>query len=74
MTKLTSKFQVTMPKHIRKALNVKKGEDVEWHIVKQMVVVDVKPKIQDPVGFLTSQIKLDLNAVELVKQTRDEFA
>jgi len=30
-------------------------------------------KIKYPVSFLTSQIKLDLDVVDLVKETREDF-
>lgn len=32
-----------------------------------------KTKIRNPVRFLTSQIKLDLDAVELVREAREDF-
>ena len=72
-TSITQKFQTTIPKNIRKSLGVKAGEDVEWHVVRGMVIVHKKEEIKDPVKFLTSQIKLNLDAVKLVRETRDEF-
>lgn len=72
-TRITVKGQTTVPQKIRKFLGVKSGEDVEWHVVKSMVVVDKPRKIKDPVKFLTSQIKLDLDAVRLVRSVREEF-
>ena len=71
-TKITSKGQTTIPLEVRKALNVKTGEEVEWHIVKTMVVVNKERKVMEPVKFLTSQIKINLDAVELVKAAREE--
>lgn len=72
-TKITTKFQTTIPKKIRKFLQVKAGEGVEWEIVKGFVVVDTSRKVENPVEFLTSQIKLNKNAVELVREARKEF-
>ncbi|MCS4538293.1 MAG: AbrB/MazE/SpoVT family DNA-binding domain-containing protein [Thaumarchaeota archaeon] len=72
-TKLTRKHQTTIPKEIRKHLDVKPGQSVRWHVVKGMVVVDVHKEMDEPVKFLTSQIQLDLDAVALVKKTREEF-
>ena len=72
-TSVTQKFQTTIPKNIRKSLGVNAGEDVEWHVVRGMVIVHKKEEIKDPVKFLTSQIKLNLDAVKLVGETRDEF-
>ena len=72
-TSITQKYQTTVPKNIRKLLGVKAGEDVEWHVVRSMVVLHKQGKIDDPVKFLTSQIKLDIDAVKLVRQSREEF-
>ena len=62
------------PKNIRKHLKIQPGQSVRWHVVKEMVVVDVHKKMPNPVKFLTSQVKLDLDAVKLVKETREEFS
>jgi AbrB family looped-hinge helix DNA binding protein len=72
-TKITSKFQTTIPSKIRKVLGVKAGGGVEWHVVKEMVIVDTSKKIENPVKFLTSQIKINIDAVKLVRETREEF-
>lgn len=72
-TSITQKYQTTVPKNIRKFLGVKAGEDVEWHVVRSMVVLHKQEKIDDPVKFLTSQIRLNIDAVKLVRQSREEF-
>ena len=72
-TSVTQKFQTTIPKNIRKSLGIKAGEDVEWHVVRGMVVLHKKEDIKDPVKFLTSQIKLGVDAVKLVRGTRGDF-
>lgn len=72
-TKVTPKYQTTIPKEIREYLGIKPGGAVRWHLVKGMVVVDVHKKIKNPVKFLTSQTKLDLDAVKLVREVREEF-
>ena len=72
-TSVTQKYQTTIPKNIRESLGVKAGEDVEWHVVRSMVVLHKKEDIKEPVKFLTSQIKLDIDAVKLVRKTRGEF-
>ena len=72
-TSITQKYQTTIPKNIRKLLGVKAGEDVEWHVVRSMVVVHRTEKMEDPVKFLTSQVKLNLDAVKLVREAREEF-
>jgi len=72
-TKVTTKYQTTIPEEVRKFLGAEAGKEVEWNIVKGMVVVDVARKVKNPVKFLTSQIKLNLDAVKLVKESREDF-
>lgn len=72
-TSITQKYQTTIPKTIRELLDVKAGENVEWHVVRSMVVVHKKENIKDPVEFLTSQIKLGIDAVKLVRESRGEL-
>ena len=74
-TRVTQKYQTTIPKEVRKYLKVKPKETVTWHVVRSMVVVDSHKKVADPVKFLTSQVKtpLDLDAVKLVRETREQF-
>ncbi len=72
-TKVTSKFQTTIPSGIRDFLGVKPGNEVEWHLVRGMVVVDSARKIEHPVKFLTTQITLDIDAVKFVKSAREDF-
>lgn len=72
-TEVTQKYQTTIPKDVRKYLGIKPGESVRWHVVKGMVVVDVHKKIRNPVKFLTSQTKMDIDAVKLVRDARQEF-
>jgi len=50
-TKLTSKFQTTVPENIRQKLGVGAGGEVGWHIVKEFVIVDKHKKIENPVEF-----------------------
>ncbi|MHA1839864.1 MAG: AbrB/MazE/SpoVT family DNA-binding domain-containing protein [Candidatus Ranarchaeia archaeon] len=69
---VTSKFQATVPKEIREKLDLKPGDSLEWRIVREFVVVNVPRKIKNPVEFLSSQIELDLDAVKLVQEVREE--
>ncbi len=72
-TKVTTKYQTTIPEDVRKFLGVESGKEVEWNIVKSMVIVDVARRIQNPVKFLTSQVRLNLDAVKLVRESREDF-
>ena len=73
-TKITSKYQTSVPKDIRDFIGVKKGSEVEWNIVRGMVIVGTKRNIENPVKFLTSQVKtrINLDAVKLVHEARDD--
>ena len=72
--RVARRHQTTIPKNIRKHLKIQPGQSVRWHVVREMVVVDVHKKMPNPVKFLTSQVKLDLDAVKLVKIARKEFS
>jgi bifunctional DNA-binding transcriptional regulator/antitoxin component of YhaV-PrlF toxin-antitoxin module len=72
-TKVTSKYQTTIPEKVRKILKVKPGQEVEWYVVRGIVILDTSRKMKNPVSFLTSQIKLDLDAVKLVREAREDF-
>ena len=72
-TKVTSKYQTSIPKNIRKILGIKSGDEVEWDVVKSMVILGTRKRVENPVKFLTTQIKLNLDAVSLVRESRDEF-
>ena len=72
-TKVTEKYQTTIPKLIRDVLKVKPGETVEWYIIQGMVVLRKPVKLEKPVEFLTSQTRLNVDAVKLVRETREEF-
>ncbi len=72
-TKVTTKYQTTIPEDVRKFLGIEAGKEVEWNIVKGIVIVDASRKVKHPVKFLTSQITLNLDAVRLVKEAREGF-
>ena len=72
-TTVTRKFQTTIPKAIRKNLELKPGQTVTWHVVKNLVVLDTHKKIKNAVKFLTSQTESDFDAVKLVKEAREDF-
>lgn len=73
-TKVTKKYQTTIPRRIRSRLGVKSGGEVFWHTVREFVVVDTHKKVKNPVEFLTSQVKLSLNAVKMINEARSEIS
>lgn len=72
-TKVTPKYQTTIPKEIRNRLGIKVGDVVEWNLIRQFAIVRTVPKIADPVKFLTSQIRMKVDAVALVRKARSEM-
>jgi len=72
-TKITEKYQTTIPAEIRKALGIKPGQEVEWYAMRGRALVEVPKKVQKPTKFLTSQIRLDVDAVEIVRKAREEL-
>ena len=72
-TKVTKKYQTTIPAGVRGVLDIKPGEEVEWYVVKGRVVLEAPRKVSKPVKFLTSQIKLNIDAVKLVREAREEL-
>jgi AbrB family looped-hinge helix DNA binding protein len=49
MSKVTAKYQVTLPKNIRKELGVKPGDFIEFEKHKDEFVL--KKKVKNPKGF-----------------------
>ncbi len=72
-TRVTPKYQTTIPRDVRRRLGIKAGDEVEWQLVREFAVVRSRPPIKNPVKFLTSQTKLDIDAVELVRRAREEM-
>jgi AbrB family looped-hinge helix DNA binding protein len=73
-TRVTSKYQTTIPKRIRRKLGVQSGDEVFWHTIREFVILDSHKRVKDPVKFLTSQMKLGFDAVKLVNSARSEIS
>ncbi len=73
MTRMTTKYQATVPKYIRDALGLHAGQELEWHLLKTVVVVNAKPAIKDPIKVLLSGPRIRVDAVKLVKEAREEL-
>lgn len=54
-------------------LGIKPGQEVEWYVVKDRAVLEAPRRMAKPAKFLTSQIKLDIDAVKLVREAREEL-
>ncbi len=72
-TKITEKYQTTIPAEIRKALGIKPGQEVEWYAMRGRAMLEAPKKIQEPTKFLTGQVRLSVDAVGLVRKARGEL-
>ncbi|MDI6640426.1 MAG: AbrB/MazE/SpoVT family DNA-binding domain-containing protein [Methanocellales archaeon] len=72
-SKVTEKYQVTIPKDIRKEIGIKRGDEVQFTREDDKIVMFVKPKIKDPVKFLWGLAPSKKEAVELVRKARREM-
>ena len=70
---MTKKYQTTIPTEVREVLDVKPGQEVEWYVVKDRVVLEAPRRMKNPTKFLTSQIKLNIDAVKLAREAREEL-
>lgn len=67
-TKLTSKFQTTVPLDIRKFLEINKGEEIDWKIEGNRVVVGKYLRFENPLDVIKNiQIRSNESAVKLKK-------
>lgn len=69
-TTVTQKGQVTIPAPIRKALGLKKGDQVRFSLSKNKeatLKVAKKTSIMDLFGSLKSDVKPDLTGQELIR-------
>ena len=72
-TRVTSKFQATIPRSARTVLGLKPGETVTWHPQVGRVFVDVHKKIKNPAKFLTTQPRTGVDIMKLLREFRDEI-
>lgn len=73
-SRLTSKYQATVPEDVRKALNVKAGSQLFWHVVKAMVIVDTHKRVEHPVDYISGILHAKFDAVKEVKEARNALS
>ncbi len=57
MTRLTSKYQATVPENVRKSMGLRPGDDLEWHVVRTFTVVHKRRVIENPLKELFGAAK-----------------
>ncbi len=72
-TRVTPKYQTTVPREVRRQLGIRAGDDVEWQVVRQFAVVRPAVRVLNPVEFLRSQAQVRADAVKLVRRARLEM-
>lgn len=72
-TRVTPRHQTTMPRDVHRRLGIKAVDEVEGQRVRDLVVVRSRPHLKNPVKFLTSQVRLDIDAVKIVSRAREEL-
>ena len=68
-TKVTSKNQTTIPEQIRKFLGIKPGEEVEWIIEGDRVILRAKRRDENPLEVIE---KLQIDTEKDIKRLRKE--
>ena len=71
-TKVTRRYQITIPKSIRKRLRIRIGDRLPIASEKGKIVIEVGSNVTDPTAYLwgLSKRKANIDAVELVRRTR----
>ncbi len=70
--KVTRKYQITIPKEIRKPLNIKIGERLPIKRKGKVIVIQVKKPIEKPSDYLwgISKKTSKLDVLDLIKTSR----
>jgi len=69
--KLSSKYQITIPKDIREAFGLQAGDRLYLGREGGKLVLRPLPKIEDPTEGLYGSVKGDKDAVEAVREFRE---
>lgn len=72
MTTVTRKYQITIPKKIRKRLRVMIGDRLNVKGEGNMIIIETGKRIENPVEYMWNLSKrpIRIDAVALVKKTR----
>ena len=73
-TTVTRKYQITIPKKIRKRLSVMIGDKLNVKEEGNKIVIEVGRRIENPVEYMwnISKTPRRIDAVRLVKKSRNE--
>ncbi|MGC8578175.1 MAG: AbrB/MazE/SpoVT family DNA-binding domain-containing protein [Thermoproteota archaeon] len=71
-TKVTRKYQITIPKNVRKALGINIGDTLKIKIEGNKIILEpIKPILNNPVEYLSnlSKEQTNIDAVRLVEES-----
>lgn len=73
-TTVTRKYQITIPKRIRKKLGVRIGDRYRIKGEDDKIVIETGKRISDPAEYIWNLSKepMNIDAVNLVKRSRDK--
>jgi len=74
-TTVTRKYQVTIPKKIRKMLGVRIGDRYKIKGEGNRIVIETRKRVRNPADYIWNPSKKPINvdAVKLVKKSREEM-
>jgi antitoxin PrlF len=74
-TTVTRKYQVTIPKKIRKMLGVRIGDRYKIKGEGNRIVIETVKRIRNPADYIWNLSKkpINIDAVKLVKKSREEM-
>ncbi len=69
--KVSSKYQITIPKEVREALGIEAGDRIYIGREGNRIVLRSFPKVKNPTEALYGSVKSDKDAVEAVRRFRE---
>jgi len=69
--KVSSKYQVTLPKKVREGLSLEVGDRLYVTKEGNRIILKVSPKVKEPTKALYGSIKSQTDAVEAIRAFRE---
>ena len=68
--KISSKYQITLPKEVREGLGIKAGDELYIAREGEKVVIKLLPKVKCPTKTIYGSVKSERDAVEAIREFR----
>ena len=72
--KVSSKFQIVLPKKIREAIPINVGDNLVITLEKKKIVLTPKIKVDNPLEILCGSVKSEKDAVEEIRKFREKIS